>query len=134
MRLPGVNLPYRHAKLRGSYRMPVVQKNSDPIWSLRLHPKPLTLPLTIHDASTWHVGIWDILGNIVSNSIVGESSWSSSSCSFSLAFLQHSASRDACWRVSIGDTTFPLKSLPFLAFQMHQQIHGKVSNCRTLPK
>ena len=24
-------------------------KKSEPIWSLRLHPKPLTLPLSIHD-------------------------------------------------------------------------------------
>ena len=32
-------------------------KISEPIWSLRLHPKPLTLPLLIHDKSIWHVGV-----------------------------------------------------------------------------
>lgn len=29
--------------------------NLIPMWSLRLHPKPLTLPLPIHEASIWQI-------------------------------------------------------------------------------
>lgn len=34
--------------------------NSIPMWSLECYPKPLTLPLPIHEASIWQIRFWGI--------------------------------------------------------------------------